>query len=143
MWRPGGRDAAGARLRRGLKGREGNHDLHGRNGFPASGAPRGMARLVSGAYPGAAERAGFPRFEALLPAPAPYLALHEVSGPEMFQSAAYRDRGGPASTGEWRELQTNWRRNLLKGVDATPDVPADCHVLLLDGARDVMVPPGI
>ena len=83
------------------------------------------------------------RFEAVLPAPAPYLALHEVSGPEMFESVAYRDRGGPASTGEWRELQTNWRRNLLKGVDATPDVPADCHLLLLDGARDVMVPAGI
>ena len=83
------------------------------------------------------------RFEALLPAPAPYLALHEVSGPEMFESAAYRDRGGPASTGEWRELQTNWRRNLLEGVDNTPDVPAENYVLLLEGARGGVLPPGI
>ena len=76
------------------------------------------------------------RFQAIHPTPAPYLALHEVSGPEMFESAAYRDRGGPASTGEWRELQTNWRRNLLDGVDETPDVPSDSQVLLLEGARD-------
>jgi hypothetical protein len=61
----------------------------------------------------------------------------------MFESAAYRSRGGPASTGEWRQLQTNWRRNLLEGLDETPDVPADRHVLLLDEARNVKLPPGI
>jgi hypothetical protein len=83
------------------------------------------------------------RFEAILPVAAPYLALHEVSGPEMFESAAYRSRGGPGSTGEWRELQTNWRRNLLDGPDATPDVPADSYVLLLDRARDVALPSAI
>jgi hypothetical protein len=83
------------------------------------------------------------RFQAVHPTPAPYLALHEVSGPEMFESAAYRDRGGPASTGEWRELQTNWRRNLLDGIDETPDVPPDSQVLLLEGARDVALPPNM
>jgi hypothetical protein len=61
----------------------------------------------------------------------------------MFESAAYRDRGGPASTGEWRELQTNWRRNLLDGIDETPDVPPDSQVLLLEGARDVALPPNM
>src|SRR5262249_12107780 len=83
------------------------------------------------------------RFEAILPAGAPYLALHEVSGPEMFESPAYRARGGPGSTGEWRQLQTNWRRNLLEGLDATPNVPAESHVLLLDGARDIALPQGV
>ena len=83
------------------------------------------------------------RFEALLPAPAPYLALHEVASAALFESEAYRLRGGPASTGEWRQLQTNWRRNLLEGLDETPDVPSDRHVLLLDEARDVRLPPGI
>jgi len=83
------------------------------------------------------------RFEAILPAAAPYLALHEVSGPAMFESPAYRSCGGPGSTGEWRQLQTNWRRNLLKGLDATPDVPADSHVLLLDGAPDVALSPNV
>jgi hypothetical protein len=83
------------------------------------------------------------RFQAIVETAAPYLALHEVSGPDMFESAAYRSRGGPASTGEWRQLQTNWRRNLLEGLDETPDVPADRHVLLLDEARNVKLPPGI
>ena len=80
------------------------------------------------------------RFQAILPAAAPYLALHEVSGPEMFESSDYRSRGGPDSTGEWRHLQTNWRRNLLEGLDATPDVPAGSHLLLLDEARDTKLP---
>jgi hypothetical protein len=83
------------------------------------------------------------RFEAILPVAAPYLALHEVSGPEMFESAAYRSHGGPGSTGEWRHLQTNWRRNLLDGLDETPGVPAESHVLLLDGARHIALPPGV
>ena len=83
------------------------------------------------------------RFEAILPAAAPYLALHEVSGPEMFESAAYRSRGGPGSTGEWRHLQTDWRRNLLEDLDETPEVPPSSHVLLLDGARDATLPSGI
>src|SRR3954453_6535011 len=80
------------------------------------------------------------RFQALLPAAAPYLALHEVSGPEMFESAAYRSRGGPASTGEWRDLQTNWRRNLLDGIDETPEVPNDRFLVLLRDARDAGFP---
>ena len=83
------------------------------------------------------------RFQAVVAAAAPYLALHEVSGPEMFEDPVYRSRGGPASTGEWRQLQTNWRRNLLEGLDETPDVPADRHVLLLDEERDVALPAGI
>ena len=40
-------------------------------------------------------------------------------------------------------MQTNWRRNLLEGLDQTPDVPADRYVLLLDEARDVSLPAGI
>ena len=83
------------------------------------------------------------RFQAIGETAAPYLALHEVESAGLFDSAAYRSRGGPASTGEWRQLQTNWRRNLLEGLDETPDVPNDRHVLLLDEARDVRLPPGI
>src|SRR3954466_10303133 len=70
------------------------------------------------------------RFQALLPTAAPYLALHEVSGPEMFESAADRPRGGRGATGEWRQLQPSWRRTLLGGLDETPDVPADRRILL-------------
>ncbi len=80
------------------------------------------------------------RFQAVVPTPSPYLALHEVASAALFESAAYRSRGGPASTGEWRALQTNWHRNLLDGLEETPDVPADAHVLLLHEARDLTLP---
>ena len=59
------------------------------------------------------------RFQAITETPSPYLALHEVASPALFESAEYRARGGPASTGEWRALQTNWHRNLLDGLDET------------------------
>jgi hypothetical protein len=80
------------------------------------------------------------RFQAILPTAAPYLALHEVASPALFDSPAYRARGGPGSVGEWRALQTNWQRNLLGGTEESPDVPADAHVLLLRDAREVALP---
>jgi hypothetical protein len=83
------------------------------------------------------------RFEAIVDNPSPYLALHEVSGPEMFESPTYRGRGGPTSVGEWHDLQTNWHRNLLDGLEHTPDVPADAHVLLLRDASDVKMPQDV
>ena len=82
------------------------------------------------------------RFEAVVDNPSPYLALHEVASAELFQSDAYRNRGGPTSVGEWRPLQTNWHRNLLDGLAETPEVAADAHLLLLRDARDVILPAG-
>ena len=83
------------------------------------------------------------RFQAILPTPAPYLALHEVASAGIFDSPAYRSRGGPASVGEWRSLQTNWHRNLLDGLDETPEAPDDAHLLVLRDARDAALPAGI
>ncbi|HLY45020.1 MAG TPA: hypothetical protein VKQ73_05540 [Stellaceae bacterium] len=80
------------------------------------------------------------RFEAIVANPSPYLALHEVASAALFDSPTYRSRGGPASTGEWRALQTNWHRNLLEGLAATPEVPPEAHVLLLRDARDAVLP---
>jgi hypothetical protein len=80
------------------------------------------------------------RFQAIVETPSPYLALHEVASPAMFESAEYRARGGPASTGEWRALQTNWRRNLLDGLDETPEVPEDKFLVVLRGGRDAGLP---
>ena len=80
------------------------------------------------------------RFQAMVETPSPYLALHEVASAALFDSAAYRSRGGPASTGEWRALQTNWHRNLLDGLDETPDVPPGSGVLLLREVRDAALP---
>ena len=83
------------------------------------------------------------RFRSVLPAPAPYLALHHVDSCAIFDSPEYRSRGGPSSTGEWRERHSNWRRNLLEGLDETPAVPATAHLLRLENAHDVAPPRGI
>ena len=69
------------------------------------------------------------RFQSILPCLAPYLALHQVDSGELFDSPEYRARGGPSSTGEWRELHLNWRRNLLDGLAETPDVPASACLM--------------
>jgi len=83
------------------------------------------------------------RFQSILPAPAPYLALHQVDSGAIFESPEYRSRGGPGSTGDWRERHSNWRRNLLEGLAETPDVPAGAHLLRLENARDVALPAGL
>jgi hypothetical protein len=83
------------------------------------------------------------RFQSILPAPAPYLALHEVDSGAIFESPEYRLRGGPSSTGEWRALHLNWRRNLLEGLAASPDVPPGSCLLRLENARDAALPGGI
>jgi len=82
------------------------------------------------------------RFQSIRPAPAPYLALHQVDSGAIFDSAEYRARGGPGSTGEWRALHLNWRRNLLDGLAESPEVPAGKHLLRLENARDVSLPTG-
>jgi hypothetical protein len=83
------------------------------------------------------------RFQSILPAPAPYLALHQVDSGAIFDSPEYRSRGGPGSTGDWRERHSNWRRNLLEGLDATPEVAPKSHLLRLENARDVALPAGV
>jgi hypothetical protein len=77
------------------------------------------------------------RFAAITPHPSPYLALHEVASAALFDSPVYRSRGGPSSVGEWRALQTNWHRNLLEGLEETPEVPSDAHLVILREARDL------
>ena len=81
------------------------------------------------------------RFRCLTPTKSPWLAMHEVAGPEVFESAAYKANGGPASTGEWRDRHTNWVRNLFDGWKETPDVRLDQHVLLAEG--DAKLPASI
>jgi hypothetical protein len=83
------------------------------------------------------------RFRSILPCPAPYLALHQVDSGAIFDSPEYRSRGGPGSTGEWRAWHSNWRRNLLEGLEVTPEVLSTAHLLRLENARDVALPAGI
>jgi hypothetical protein len=84
------------------------------------------------------------RFQAIVDGtPSPYLALHEIASADMFASPAYRARGGPASTGEWQALHSDWHRNLLDGLDQTPNVPADAYLLLLRDVHDGNLPASV
>src|SRR5262245_36623304 len=80
------------------------------------------------------------RFRALTATPSPWLALHEVASAAVFDSAEYRASGGPASTGEWQAEHKNWQRNLFAGLEATPEVPADAHLLILDAGAKLPPP---
>ena len=78
------------------------------------------------------------RFRAITATPSPWLALHDVVSPAVFESKEYRANGGPASTGEWQAEHPNWYRNLFAGIDSTPEVPPDAHLLVLEA--DAKVP---
>ena len=92
---------------------------------------------------------GFPgfhatqRFECQHDAHAPFVALHQVDGPEVFQSEPYKNQAGPTGTGEWRTKMNNWSRNLFDGIDATPTVPIDGGLLVVEDGVDGSVPDGL
>ncbi len=76
------------------------------------------------------------RFESLSPSASPFVALHQVDGPAVFTSEAYRSKAGPGGTGEWQVLMSNWYRNVFDGMDQTPDVPTGGALLVVeDGAN--------
>src|SRR5262245_1089133 len=80
------------------------------------------------------------RFRAITATASPWLALHDVASPAVFESAQYRAAGGPASTGEWQAEHSNWHRNLFAGIDATPEVRFDGHLLVLDDGTELPPP---
>ncbi len=72
------------------------------------------------------------RFECIHVAAAPFVALHEVDGPEVFDSDAYRAAAGPSNTGEWQSKMGNWHRNVFRGLDHTPDVPMQARLVVVE-----------
>jgi hypothetical protein len=76
---------------------------------------------------------GTQRFRCITETMSPWLALHEVAGPQVFESPEYRSGGGPASTGTWKNEHTNWHRNLFDGTRETPNVLMDQHLLMAEG----------
>ena len=80
------------------------------------------------------------RFESLAPHDSPFVALHQVTGEEVFTSVAYRAKAGPGGTGEWRERMNNWHRNLLSGADETPDVPMEGALVIVEDGISVPIP---
>jgi hypothetical protein len=80
------------------------------------------------------------RFEALAPHASPFVALHQVTGPEVFVSDAYRAKAGPGGTGEWQTRMNNWFRNVLSGIDQTPDVPMEGALVIVEEGASVPLP---
>jgi hypothetical protein len=80
---------------------------------------------------------GAQRFRALAPSASPFLAIHDVAGADVFESTEYRAVGGPQGTGQWRELMTNWHRNLYAGRECMPTVGADEVLVLLDASEGI------
>jgi hypothetical protein len=80
------------------------------------------------------------RFESLTPHASPFVAMHQVTGPEVFDTEAYRAKAGPGGTGEWRERMNNWHRNVLAGIDRTPDVPTEGALVVVEDGFDAPVP---
>ncbi len=76
------------------------------------------------------------RFESLSESASPFVALHQVDGPEVFTSDAYRAKAGPGGTGEWQHLMNNWYRNVFDSVDATPDVPMAGALIVVEEGAD-------
>ena len=80
------------------------------------------------------------RFRAITPTSSPWLAMHDVVSAAVFQTAEYRASGGPTATGEWQTEHTNWYRNLFDGIDSTPEVAPDAHLLVSEGEAQVPEP---
>ena len=80
------------------------------------------------------------RFETLGSHDSPFVALHQVTGPEVFTSDAYRSKAGPSGTGEWRERMNNWHRNVLDGMAETPDVPMEGALVVVEDGASAPLP---
>ncbi len=80
------------------------------------------------------------RFECIHPAASPFVALHEVDGPQVFTSDAYRTSAGPSNTGEWQDKMSNWHRNVFRGLDHTPDVGLDARLVLVERGCEGAMP---
>ena len=75
------------------------------------------------------------RFEAIHPAPSPFVALHQIDSADVLTSPTYRVKAGPTNTGEWQTKMNNWHRNLF-ALDHTPDVAMATRLVVVetDGA---------
>ncbi len=72
------------------------------------------------------------RFECIHAAAAPFVALHEVDGPQVFSLRRVPRKRRPANTGEWQTKMGNWHRNVFRGLDHTPDVPMDARLVVVE-----------
>jgi hypothetical protein len=75
--------------------------------------------------------------------PPRYMAMYTLSGPEVFDSTAYRNAGGGgANSVRFRPAYQVWVRNLFADIDAAPEVGAD-QCLLTDTPQLPYELPGV
>lgn len=76
--------------------------------------------------------------------PPRFMAMYTVSGPEVFDSEAYRSAGGGGTNSlRFRPAYQVWLRNLFSGIDEAPAVGAGQRLLTIDAAEVQDSPPGI
>ena len=76
--------------------------------------------------------------------PPRYMAMYTVSGPEVFDSVAYRNAGGGgANSVRFRSAYQVWVRNLFADIDAAPEVGAEQCLLTTDTPRLPYELPGV
>jgi hypothetical protein len=63
-----------------------------------------------------------------------YRAVYTLDSPDVFESAAYRDRKGGRFPPEWRPLVVDHSRDILAGLDEAPAV-ADGEFLAVCNSR--------
>lgn len=73
------------------------------------------------------------RFRSLTASEPPSLAMYSIASADVFQDPYYQSVRG---MGEWLPLidRKHYRRNLFEGLDAAPEVPGDCVLLIADRA---------
>jgi hypothetical protein len=84
------------------------------------------------------------RFRVPATTPPRYMAMYTLSGPEVFESAAYREAGGGgANSVRFRPAYQVWVRNIFDGIDRAPEVHAGQCLLSVDAARTHDDLPGV
>ena len=83
------------------------------------------------------------RFRIPGTAPPRYMAMYTVSGPEVFDSPAYRAAGGGgANSVRFRAAYKVWVRNLFADIDEAPAVDANSCLVTVDASEHPRDLPG-
>jgi hypothetical protein len=72
------------------------------------------------------------RFLATHSTASPFAAIYGIKNAGVMSSETYRARFGPNAAGVWKQRMTNWKRNLLEGIDELPDLSADSWLAVID-----------
>jgi len=84
------------------------------------------------------------RFRVPASKPPRYMAMYTVSGPEVFESAAYRDAGGGGTHSvRFRPAYQAWVRNLFADIEKAPQVQTGQCLVSVDASDASADLPGV